>query len=604
MVTETKEHTGQVERIALANLKANPYQPETRIDVDFETAERFGKSIQEHGLIMMPVVRPGVEEGTYEVGDGWLRLSGFRYLTETLSLKEYAEVPCVVRTLTDQQMADMIMEANTVRKDMNPIEQARFFKRYLEDFGITQEELAKRHNCTQGTIANAIRLLDLSDDLKAKIISQEISETHARQLLRLNHDPKKQEGYVKRVVNDGMSVNDLSNRIAYDLYQESKGLDPTHWNEPPKFDITVCEGCEYRKKLGSPYSSSEKQDRCTDPKCWKEKQKEAEAKMMEEVQAKIKEQGGDAVIPSEQLEHGSYQRLFDSFLSDHPECEKCEHRTAMSAPYSSEPIPICMDPKCCEAKSVADRKKAQEEEEQRLADRRQHIAEVVSGVTDMILAVRTIICIEAEGDYEFFNAALSIPEEPEDCEDIDVYYADMLSERLKDWTTEQMIRLFLHYYIAERLDSRWNHLEADAVLAKLEIGSDPDENVSEVERSEPANPNIQEDAPREEEQPEEIDTEDDFPVDQPVDDFPVDEGMDADEIMAQARAEVQTDLDSKLDEAELHKKHKCTACNKDSKITFKYDRQAEGTKHWKGTCECGEVIHITNRHWDGMHGIK
>jgi ParB-like chromosome segregation protein Spo0J len=71
---KTSKEPGQY--IPLDDLLPNPYQPETRVNVDPETAKKFAYSIQEHGLIQMPVVRPGKEDGKYEVGDGWLRRAG------------------------------------------------------------------------------------------------------------------------------------------------------------------------------------------------------------------------------------------------------------------------------------------------------------------------------------------------------------------------------------------------------------------------------------------------------------------------------------------------------------------------------------------------
>jgi len=205
MVTKTKQkgskaldvtvpggHIEMLRHIRLEDFSPNPYQPESRHQVAEETARKFGLSILEHGLLQTPVARlvlgdgaisqERVENGRYEIGDGWLRLAGFRYLAAKGN-REFDKMPVMVRELTDQQMADLVMEANTVRQDLTPLDLAKFYKRYLEDFGITQVELARRHNCSQGEIANTIRLLELPGDIQEKIISREISETHGRQLL-------------------------------------------------------------------------------------------------------------------------------------------------------------------------------------------------------------------------------------------------------------------------------------------------------------------------------------------------------------------------------------------------------------------------------------
>ena len=88
--------------IELNHLLPNPYQPATRFQVDPETARRFGRSFQEHGLIQLPVVRPGKEKDYFEIGDGWLRRAGYLFNLDN-GLTDYASMPCQVKNLTDQQ---------------------------------------------------------------------------------------------------------------------------------------------------------------------------------------------------------------------------------------------------------------------------------------------------------------------------------------------------------------------------------------------------------------------------------------------------------------------------------------------------------------------
>jgi len=124
----------EIINIPINDIQPNPYQPESRLKVAPEVAKKFADSIQEHGLIQMPVVRK--VNGHYEMGDGWLRLAGFRYLFESMPYPEnekWSRILVQVRELDDRQMADMVMEANTIRQDLNPIELAKLYKKYLED---------------------------------------------------------------------------------------------------------------------------------------------------------------------------------------------------------------------------------------------------------------------------------------------------------------------------------------------------------------------------------------------------------------------------------------------------------------------------------------
>lgn len=365
--TKVKTRTTElIKDIPLEDLLPNPYQPESRIEVGPEVAKQFGLSIQEHGLIQTPVARPGKEDGKYEIGDGWLRRAGFLYLAGNLKDSPYSKMPCVVRELTDQQMADMVMEANTVRKDLNPIELAKFYKRYLEDFGVVQAELARRHNCSQGEIANTIRLLELPADIQAKIISREITETHGRQLLRLNYNTGLQQSILKETVEKGISVNELSNRIASQMYWSSEDMDPGSYRKPI-FDTKECESCPNHQKIGDPYDSKKKTWRCLDKACYKKKDDQAEKERVDNLAAEIAaaraeadkgkgkgKKGEAAAIDCTKLTRRDYQELGAEYhkITNPEQCKTCTHRT-LGALYGGRTGLICVNVKCFKEKEKA-----------------------------------------------------------------------------------------------------------------------------------------------------------------------------------------------------------------------------------------------------------
>src|SRR4030042_3859584 len=139
---------------------------------------------------------------------------------------KYARVPCVVKELDDRQMADLILDANAERKDLNDIEWGEFFKKYQDDFKVTQEAMGQRFGRSQGEIANTMRLLELPDDIKSKIISHEITASHGRELLRLNKKPEKHTKLIKEVEKNKLSVNDLSRRISNELWNSTMSVTP------------------------------------------------------------------------------------------------------------------------------------------------------------------------------------------------------------------------------------------------------------------------------------------------------------------------------------------------------------------------------------------
>lgn len=360
MAQITEVRTETTTRVFLHDVRANPYQPEGRLEFPEETVKDMAASILDHGLIFPCVVRRmRYNQGAvieYQIADGWLRFKAFCYLTAH-EHPEFNELPVIIRELTDQQMADTVLEANTVRKDLTPIDKARLFKKYLEDFHITQAELAERHHCSQGEIGNTIRLLELPTDIQAKIISQEISETAGRQLLRLTQWPELQTKTAKEA--EKKTVNELSNDITRDVFYKSQPLENTR---EVIFDAGTCEGCENRQKIGEPYSADKKSWRCFDKACWEKKQVEAS-----KARAKLLMDSG--VKNLSDFSYDQYKELRDYELDhiDNPaECKECPRR-AQATDRSDRIVMICVDIKCwttkedLKQKKEATEKKAKEE---------------------------------------------------------------------------------------------------------------------------------------------------------------------------------------------------------------------------------------------------
>ena len=110
-----------------------------------------------------------------------------------------------IRSVDDRQMAELAIVENVQRKDLNAIEKAESFQRYLNQYDCTQEELASRVQIDRSTVANLIRLLELPADVKQMVQGGDISQGHARALLPLG-DAEEQVAFAKRIKKDGMSV--------------------------------------------------------------------------------------------------------------------------------------------------------------------------------------------------------------------------------------------------------------------------------------------------------------------------------------------------------------------------------------------------------------
>lgn len=175
-------------------IERNPYQPRQSFD-ESEIAD-LADSIRTHGILQPLVVR--------RVGERYELIAGERRLRAALAA-DWRQVPVQVRNVDDRQVAELAIVENVQRKDLNAIEKAESFQRYLDQYQCTQEELASRVQIDRSTVANLVRLLELPADVKQMVQEGDISQGHARALLPLG-DAEEQVTFAKQIKKDGMSV--------------------------------------------------------------------------------------------------------------------------------------------------------------------------------------------------------------------------------------------------------------------------------------------------------------------------------------------------------------------------------------------------------------
>jgi len=185
---------GDLLEIAVDALVRNPYQP--RKDFDAEALAELAKSIAQHGVLQPLLVRP-LGGGSFQLIAGERRWLAAREA-------ELEIVPCQVRHYTDQQVYETAMEENLKREDLNPLEQAHAFRRYLDEFDSTIEQLAKRLSMSRSAISNLLRLLELSEPVQQALREGQISAGHARSLVTL--EPGDQLSLCNRIVEEGLTV--------------------------------------------------------------------------------------------------------------------------------------------------------------------------------------------------------------------------------------------------------------------------------------------------------------------------------------------------------------------------------------------------------------
>jgi ParB family chromosome partitioning protein len=186
-------------------IRPNAKQPRSVFEP--EAFAELVHSIKELGVLQPIVVRsiPG-ESGKYELIMGERRLRA----SKEAGLKK---IPAVIRETADENMLRDALLENLHRSDLNPLEEASAYQQLLEDFGITQEELATRIGRSRPKITNSIRLLKLPADVQRKVAAGVLSAGHARALLAVE-DSARQLALANKVVSEGLSVRSLEEIVA------------------------------------------------------------------------------------------------------------------------------------------------------------------------------------------------------------------------------------------------------------------------------------------------------------------------------------------------------------------------------------------------------
>ena len=187
------EGSGQL-YLPIAQVESHSGQP--RKYFDEESLAELAESIREHGIIQPLTVRK-LSSGYYQIIAGERRWRAAR-------MAGLSEVPAIVIEADDRKAAELAMIENLQREDLNPMEEAAGFHSLMENYHMTQEEAAQRVGKSRSAVANSLRLLNLTEPVRAMVEDGRLSAGHARTLLPLS--PALQEKTAETVVNTGLSV--------------------------------------------------------------------------------------------------------------------------------------------------------------------------------------------------------------------------------------------------------------------------------------------------------------------------------------------------------------------------------------------------------------
>ena len=164
-----------IEEVVVTDILPNPFQPRKTFNED--SLQELSQSIREFGVLQPLLVRRRADAMELIAGERRLRASRLAGLNT---------VPVIVKEIDDKEMAELAMIENLQREDLHYLEEGEGFQQLLTQFSFTQEELARRVGKKQSTIANKLRLLKMSPQVRSILVTENLSERHARALLKLS----------------------------------------------------------------------------------------------------------------------------------------------------------------------------------------------------------------------------------------------------------------------------------------------------------------------------------------------------------------------------------------------------------------------------------
>ena len=201
--------------------EVEPDRNQPRRDFDEIKLAELASSIKEHGVIT-PIIVTKLDTGFYRIIAGERRWRASK-------IAEMKTIPAIVRQVEKGELYEISMIENLQRQDLNPVEEAKGYKRLTDEFGLTQEQISKRLGKSRSSVANSLRILNLPKEVINLIENGDISFGHAKVLLSLE-DEKKQIALASKIVQEKLSVRDLEALLKQPEKKETK---------PKKVDLNM-----------------------------------------------------------------------------------------------------------------------------------------------------------------------------------------------------------------------------------------------------------------------------------------------------------------------------------------------------------------------------
>lgn len=193
-----KEEKDEIKMIRTSLIEPRKDQP--RKNFDREQLQALAASVAEHGILQPIIVTEG-KNGYYNIIAGERRWRAAK-------LANLGEMPAVVRSYTELQIAEVALVENLQREDLNPIEEAIGYKTLMDSFSMTQDKVSERVGKSRSNVANMLRLLSLEDEIKEMLAQNKLTTGHARALLSMPSGQKRIEA-AKKIAEEGFNVRQV-----------------------------------------------------------------------------------------------------------------------------------------------------------------------------------------------------------------------------------------------------------------------------------------------------------------------------------------------------------------------------------------------------------
>jgi ParB family chromosome partitioning protein len=236
---------GGLIEIAVNEIRANPHQPRLSRGVEAMQLDELAASIREHG-----VIQPLIVTRTSGPGAPYTLVAGERRW-RAAQLAGLTHVPVVIKEVAPQQMLEIALVENIQRSDLSPLEEAAAYQQLMNEFGMTQEQVAERVGKSRATVTNTVRLLKLPGQLQVALMQGTISEGHARAILGLS------SAVDQLVAMDHVVKNGLNVRQTEELVRRMAESQPAPKKESPsskRWDGVGEYESKLRAKLGTKVS--------------------------------------------------------------------------------------------------------------------------------------------------------------------------------------------------------------------------------------------------------------------------------------------------------------------------------------------------------------